>query len=374
MPVTAYGETPAFGLLAAGKAAKRKRKPMFSLMASAWNGGPEIDLAKELFGSVHCFELGAIKAYQDSHDGGLKDLQTSGIGHAAPWITWDFDCKEEPAKALQAAEKLVRFAMKTFGLDVSHDVFRCNLSGSKGCHVRLANPLFDLTDIDFQPDTFKRHEAFATAMAADAGLEVHDKATMIVDLGIYDVGNLVRLPNSRHPASKRHATPFTVGELLNHDYLSIIDPATTIWIDATQPRRTEKFLWPAGSLDDNFRNAFAERWAAAGETCRQAKIEFVEKKAEFKPKGGSYVSFRLPFETQQILSGDLVVSDGRRMKAFNIGCQCGERGFSLRGAWGLFREHILGWGMDEPAAVKQFTDGWKKGKSDLFVVAGDESL
>ncbi len=377
MTTTAYGSNPCIGFLVRGRRSTRELVSTFDIMTRAWNGDPRLgmsDVTEDTFTSLHAFELGPLKSYKDAHGGKLDGLQSSGIGHACPWITWDLDCKEDPTKSLLTAETLVRYIMQTFNLDVSHDVFRCNLSGSKGCHVRLLNPLFDPTDIEFQPDTFKRHRAFAMALASKAGVLTGDKETEIVDDTIYDVGGLIRLPNSKNMKSGRHAVPFTAGELLVREHAAIIDPAATLWVDSSQPLRTQRFLWPAGQLDDNYRNAFAERWAAAGETSQQATIEFIEKKAAFKPEGGSFVSYRMPFETQRILSGDIVVSDGRRMKAFLIGCQVGERGFGLRGAWGLFREHILGWGMDEPTAMKQFTDGWKKGKSNLFPGAGDESL
>jgi hypothetical protein len=363
-PTKAFGDTPAISFLAAGKAGLRQRRATFDLMASAWNGDPAIKLDRELFTSVHCFELEPLKAFQEAQGGRCEGLQASGIGHAAPWVTFDFD--STPEQALADAEKLVRHITSTFALDASDDVIRCNLSGSKGVHLRLLNPIFDPVDIQFEPDTFRRHKSFAMTLAAEAGV--------ICDPAIYAVGNLIRLPNSRHPKTGRHAVPVNVGDLLTREHVAIIDPAATLWVDSSQPLRTQRFLWPTGMFSESFRTVFAERWAAAGQVAEQAVIEFVEKKTAFKPEGGSYVSFRMPFETQRILSGELMLSDYRKRKARLIGCECGERGFSLRGGWWLFREHFLSWGMDEAVAMEKFTSGWQKGRTNLFPGVDDETL
>ena len=171
--------------------------------------------------------------------------------------------------------------------------------------------------------------------------------------------------------------PVAVGDLLAREHVAIIDPSATLWVDSSQPLRTQRVLWPTGQFKESFKLAFDERWQAAGQVAEQAVIEFVEKKAAFKPEGGSYISYRMPIDTQRILSGDAVVGEtcgSRAVATFKIGTQCGERGLSLRGGWGLFREAVLGSGLPEPEAVKQFADGWRKGRTNLFEGASDEAF
>jgi hypothetical protein len=364
MPTTAFGENPAIGFLSVGKAGLRQRRAMFDLMVAAWNGGPAINLNQELFTSVHSFEREPLKAFQDAQGGKCDGLQSSGIGHACPWIIWDFD--STPEQALLDAETLVLLLISIFDLDASADVLRLNLSGSKGCHLRLWNPLFDPNDIEFDPNTFRKHKAFALSLANEAGVTC--------DPAIYSVGNLIRLPNSKHPKTGRHAVPVSIQSLLGHDHDAIVGPVETPW--NIEPLRTQRFLWPTGQFEPRFAEVFAERWNAAAASAEQCSEPVEVRRAEFKPEGGSFVSFKMPYETQRILSGDAVVGEGasRHIATFKLGCQSGERGLSLRGSWWLFREAILGCGLDEREAMKRFHDGWKKGLSDPFPGHSDESF
>ena len=378
--VKAYGDNPLVSFLAGGKEARRLLRPTFPLMASAWNasimpdGNFVVRLDRELYTSVHAFERVAIQTFQDAQGGRLAGLQSSGIPHCAPWLVWDIDDKESPVRAVKSAEKLVRHLILTFGLDDQDDVIRINISGSKGVHVRLWNPEFDPVDIQFSTDTHRRHKSFAMTLAAEAGV--------VCDESIYSVGNLIRVPNSRHPKTQRHAVPVPIDSLLNHDPEAVIDPAETLWQSCNEPLRTARFLWPTGLFKESFREAFAVRWAAAGQVAEQAVEKIEVRKASFKTDSDNHKLFRLPFATQEVLlKGVLIVGGGdelwkgsRACAAWEIGKQCGERGYSLKGAWGLFADAILGSGLPYGEAASQFQDGWRKNQSSLFPGAKDETL
>jgi len=383
MSVKAYGSVPAIGFLSAGKSMPRQRRGLFDLMASAWNADPLIgSLGRELYTSVHAFKLEPLKAFMDANGGSAKDLQYSGVPHAVPWFLWDIDHKKDadgnalaPEKAaelaLADAEKLIRFLMAKFGLDASDDVFRLNLSGSKGCHVRLWNPLLNPVDIEFSADAAMRHKAIAKDLAGQAGVKCDDSP--------YCIGNLIRLPNSRHPATGRHAVPVNVADLLTREHVAIIDPSATLWVDASQPLRTQKFLWPTGLFRESFKTQIAGLWMMAGNTTSVVREEVVSvrESAASKSPVETHKAFRPTYEAQQVLlNGLMTVKDqeSRAVKVFKLGCQFAERGLGLKGSWSMLADAILGSGLPEQEARRQFQCGWLKGSSERFPGWDDTSL
>ena len=153
--------------------------------------------------------------------------------------------------------------------------------------MRLWNPLFDPNDIEFDPNTFRKHKAFALSLANEAGVTC--------DPAIYSVGNLIRLPNSKHPKTGRHAVPVSIQSLLGHDHDAIVGPVETPW--NIEPLRTQRFLWPTGQFEPRFAEVFAERWNAAAASAEQCSEPVEVRRAEFKPEGGSFVSFKMPYES-----------------------------------------------------------------------------
>ena len=383
MSVKAYGSAPTIGLWSTGKDMPRIRRGLFDVMASAWNADPSIGkLGRELYTSVHAFPLEPLKAFMDANPGSLEGLQNSGVPHAVPWFLWDIDHKKDangnkltPDKAaelsLADAEKLVRFLMAKFGLDTSDDVFRLNLSGSKGCHVRLWNPLFNPADIEFSADAAMRHKTIAKDLAQQAGVKCDDAP--------YSIGNLIRLPNSRHSETGRHAVPIAAGDLLAREHVALIDPSATLWVDASQPLRTQKFLWPTGAFRESFKTQIAGLWMMAGSTTSEVSggVVNVRQAAASKSPTESHKAFRPTYEAQQVLlNGLMTVKDqeSRAVKAFRLGCQFGERGLGLKGSWSMLADAILGSGLPELEARRQFQCGWLKGSGERFPGWDDAQL
>lgn len=131
-----------------------------------------------------------------------------GNGHPEPhrWgdFPLDFDCKEDPGKALREVRELcLTHLPELYGVDVH--ALRFFASGSKGFHVELPAKLFDAEDGDpYLPLIYKR---IAALWKEKFNLET-------LDLSIYSMGKgrMWRLPNVRRDNGK-HKIPLTLDEL-----------------------------------------------------------------------------------------------------------------------------------------------------------------
>jgi hypothetical protein len=329
-------------------------------MIDAWQGNDSvIPLGEELLTSVHIFERESIKAYREAHKG-MGDLNGSEIPHACPWLTWDFDKADKPVEALKSAEILIRYLMKKFSLGEDDDVFRLNLSGKKGAHLRLWNPLVDPTNIQFTSDAARRHKALAMQLAAEACVDVDRK--------IYAVGNLIRVPNSRHPVSGRRAVPVPINELLSFDWEAIVDPSPTAWIDASKPRKTTRFLWPTGLYPASFPEQFRELWEQAALTVAEVKLEQATAAKVLRDPVSGRFNFKPARFVQEIFeNGYLNAGEGGRAnEIYRLANHLAERGIPLQAAWGLTKEAITASGITEKEGQPHFQRGWNDGWKKRF--------
>lgn len=361
--------------LSMGKFGQRKRFDAFKLWSAAWGGlTPSeggVGLSAELFTSVHVFRQAEIKAFQDAQAGRTAGLVDSDVPHAVPAIVWDIDVKLESggpddvvAAAMNHAERLVRHLGRTFGIDPAGGLIRLNLSGSKGVHVRLWNPAFDPANPNYSAGMAAVHKRFALALATEAGV--------VADPAIYAPGNLIRLPNSRHPRTGRHAVPVDVNHLLDREHLAIIDPAATPWVDASRPLRTSRLGWPVSpdAIPAGFKAEFERRWqdaaVSAGDVAA-SRLEAESKARGTSPGTGGVAKFRPSAHLEQVLSRGILdksPGEGQKTEVFQLGGEFGELGVPMRTGWGLISEAVRGSGFAESDALPHFRNGWRKGSAN----------
>ncbi|HZU76946.1 MAG TPA: DUF3987 domain-containing protein, partial [Dehalococcoidia bacterium] len=134
-------------------------------------------------------------------------------------VPFDFDCKADPAHALDDARRLLHLLGERW--DVPLEAVRLYFSGSKGFHAELPAALFGgFAPCVEMPALLK---ALAHALTVDVGITTLDPA-------IYSRLRLWRWPNSIHGASGLYRIPLTPAELLDNDLDTIRE-----W--ATQPRQ-----------------------------------------------------------------------------------------------------------------------------------------
>lgn len=130
----------------------------------------------------------------------------------ATCLPFDFDSKDDPAKALEDVRTLARRVHALYG--VAATALRCFFSGSKGFHVEIPASLFG----DFEPgtDTHERLRRGARALAGDL---------RTIDFDIYTRVRLWRISGTKHGATGLYKIPLTTEELLSLDLEAIRDLA-----------------------------------------------------------------------------------------------------------------------------------------------------
>lgn len=107
--------------------------------------------------------------------------------------------RTEPAAALQDARALARVLLARYPqLDGALPVFA---SGRKGYHL--------VVELAHDPPPSGAFNATCRALAEGLARA----AGVAIDAGVYDKNRLIRLPNSRHPATGRHKVLLDLGEL-----------------------------------------------------------------------------------------------------------------------------------------------------------------
>jgi len=348
---------PIIAFLAQGKEADRGRRAALDLWTNAWQGDTEkIDLNQTLFTSTHVFPLGPIRAFQDARDGKSADLQKSDVPHAAPALLWDIDVEGNPEEALLQGETLIKHLMQTFGFTFEDDLIRANLSGSKGAHIRLVNPLFNWANPEYEVGTNAVHKRLATQLAEEAGVKV--------DESVYCVGSLIRLPNSRHPKSGRHATPIMTSWLVKHEHLAILDPTATEWTDSSKPIRTQRLGWPITQFPAGYRDAFAARWEEAKLSKAEVDVERTEAAAKVRGVYTGKPVFRPNEEVQRVLLNGILNAregEGRRNELYRAAANLAERGIPLNAVYGLLREAAHNSNITEKDIKHNLRSGWQRG-------------
>lgn len=135
-------------------------------------------------------------------------------GPAAGFLPLDFDCAANPQAAITAAATVYRQLISRF--EVHPESMRLCYSGSKGAHLYVPCPAGASSG-------FRRIAAgFVRRVATEAGAEI------LPDSAIYHRLQILRAPNSRHPATGSYKV------LLTQDELDL--PLTEIQAIAQRPR------------------------------------------------------------------------------------------------------------------------------------------
>jgi len=121
----------------------------------------------------------------------------------ATFVPLDFDCREEPARALADARTFVRHFVATWGVDPR--AVRVFFSGNKGISVEIPATLFG--GFDPAPDVADRVKRLVVALTDGLDLPT-------LDWVIYEKMRLWRCPNTRHGVSRLFKIPLTIDELL----------------------------------------------------------------------------------------------------------------------------------------------------------------
>lgn len=221
----------------------------------------------EAYLSAFCYPkaeyIGHVKQY------GFKGY-TGLVG--ARYIPLDFDCEENPADAIEAAQRLLCYIEANAQGDLSA-VIVC-YSGGKGCHVRLPiGGLHAMPSTDFP----KICKAFCLLLCRDAGA-AH------LDGGIYDAARLFRMPNTRHPKTGRLCVPIPAADFVRMDAGAVIALGNGGRRDGT-PSRAYSYTWCDWNFQPHWNKAadFVARKAAASipdkscgrDSLNRATLEFI---------------------------------------------------------------------------------------------------
>lgn len=159
----------------------------------------------ECYLSAFCYPRADYIAHVRQH--GFKEY--TGLVWAR-YIPLDFDSEENPASAIEAAQRLLCYIEAKASGDL--DAVIVTYSGGKGCHVRL--PIGGLHTAP-GPDFPRICKGFAALLCHDARVSHHDSK-------IYDGARLIRMPNSRHGKTGRLCVPIPPGDFVKMDAGAVI--------------------------------------------------------------------------------------------------------------------------------------------------------
>lgn len=252
-------------------------------------------------------------------------------GYAGPAacraLLFDIDRPGDLPAALADARTLVRFLRDRYGPHID-DGIGVYYSGSKGFHATLAL-LTGAPPAATAPATAKR---LALALAAGAGVRV--------DPACYDHQRLVRLPNSRHPATGLYKRFLTHDELFGLDAAGVRDLA----------RHPAGYAVPTA---DEFIEQIETDWNRAAVT--------VAAPATTASSTGHPV---VPKFVRDFIGFADVQDPGRAVTLFRCAAALAEAGTPPAVVAGLLDEPAVRTGLDAAEVRKQITDGIARGRRD----------
>jgi hypothetical protein len=244
------------------------------------------------------------------------------------FLTFDIDREGNLPAALADTRTLVRFLDRRYGPKLE-DGIATYFSGKKGFHVAVELlPAFDPTVI--VPEVCRR---LGERIAAAAGV--------VIDTSIYDVNQLIRAPNSRHPATRLYK------RFLTRDELFALDA------DRVRDLARHPAGYPVPTCGEHVQE-LADDYAKAAEAGPVVRVD-----------SPSPLSFPVvpKFVRDFIGFGD-VQDPGRAMTVFRAAAALTEAGTPPPVVFGLLEEVALKTGLEPWEVTKQIEDGIAKGTRD----------
>jgi hypothetical protein len=242
-----------------------------------------------------------------------------------PFLLFDIDRAGDLDAALADARVLVRFLLARYG-PLLADGIGVYFSGQKGFHVVVEL----LLGVGFTPAVPGACKRLVLMVAAKAGVRI--------DTGCYDHQRLVRLPNSRHPATGLHK------RFITHDELFALD-VTRIQELARHPAG-----YPVPVAGEHIPELEADWHAAATET---PHMSLARPTGEY-PAVPKFVTDFIAFEDVQ--------DPGRAVTLFRCAAALAEVGTPDAVVRGLLEETAIKTGLDRGEVDKQIRDGIARGR------------
>lgn len=249
----------------------------------------------------------------------------------AKYLPFDFDCEENPADAIAAAQRLLCFIEARASGDLG-SVVVC-YSGAKGVHVRL--PIGGLMTAP-GPDFPKICRGFCALLCREAGAAHFDGA-------IYDGARLFRMPNSRHGKTGRLCIPIPAADFVRMNSRAVVALGDGGRRDGT-PSRPYSDTWCSWELQSYWDKA----------------ADYVARKAAAVPSNGSERDSLNRSTLEFIVDG---AANGRRHDMlFRAACNLGEFGASEKLAAALLTEAARDSGMPMKEIMDTITAGVAHGR------------
>lgn len=258
----------------------------------------------------------------------FKAAGYSPRGYAGPagcrFLLFDIDRAGNLDAALADARTLVRFLVGRYGPKLD-DGLAAYFSGSKGFHI-LTELLPGWAPTLTVPATCKRLALLITA-----------KAGVRIDTGCYDHQRLVRLPNSRHPATGLYKRFLGIEELLALDAGGIRDLA----------RHPAGFPVPASG---EHAQELEDDWLAAATPAP----------AHIAPSGSGHPV--VPKFVRDFIGFADVQDPGRAVTLFRCAAALAEAGTPAAVVSGLLEEPASKTGLSEAEVTRQIAKGIEQGR------------
>jgi hypothetical protein len=172
-----------------------KARPAFLAYASC---DPRAQTDREAFLSAFCYGADFLDYLEETGS-------TKGYNGPcwAPFLWWDIDNEDDPARALADARKLVGTILDRYRA-LNDDDLLLFFSGSKGYHIGLPTSLWaPEPSTEFNAIARRFAEGFAGIVGAT------------IDTGVYSKVQAFRAPNSWHPKTGLHKRRLSHDELLH---------------------------------------------------------------------------------------------------------------------------------------------------------------
>jgi hypothetical protein len=187
-----------YGFLVVGDTTKRRR-PVDAAAALAGYAACVTPAEVDREGYLSAFWFGDDFCRQLRETGSIRGFD--GVCWA-PFLWFDIDCPDDPAKALEGARRLVMTILRRYPI-LDEDAVLIFFSGSKGYHIGLPTFWRPAPTVTFH----KTARNFAEMLATEARVNI--------DASIYDKLRCFRAPNSQHPKTGLHKRRLSLDELLH---------------------------------------------------------------------------------------------------------------------------------------------------------------